>query len=270
MTKKIFLRNLRLALRWKFPRHEIAEILVDYEGFFAAGASEGKTENQICAELGDVKAIAAELGAEMSRQKKGLYGFLPNRFMVSGLLLVLFAGYCIFLLQNANNVWPALISAVLLNAALGILLLWKTPTLEKNENRRFGIVAHAALLFIVAGISVILHSQFDTLQGLGIFRNPETAGPRMWLIIVAGSLLVLALALFSLYRLPRSPFIFLSVIFSAIAAIMFLGSLIWLLYRLSDLSRFQASLWILTGAYGAVMGISMLYNGLLWRIRRRK
>ncbi|MDR1668707.1 MAG: DUF1700 domain-containing protein, partial [Oscillospiraceae bacterium] len=43
MEKQTYFKDLRKALRWTFGKEETADILSDYEGFFATGAAEGKS-----------------------------------------------------------------------------------------------------------------------------------------------------------------------------------------------------------------------------------
>lgn len=57
MTKNDFLNTLYQSLLY-LPAKERQEILQDYEEHFAAGAEEGKLEEEICRALGDPKEIA--------------------------------------------------------------------------------------------------------------------------------------------------------------------------------------------------------------------
>lgn len=66
-TRKEFLGQLRLALAWRLPPGEVQEIMADYGGFFADGASEGKTEEELCAQFGAPKDVAGEILKEEGR-----------------------------------------------------------------------------------------------------------------------------------------------------------------------------------------------------------
>ena len=58
MTKEDYISNLRRALH-TLPEADIADISQDFEEHFAIGLSQGKTEHEISAELGDPALVAA-------------------------------------------------------------------------------------------------------------------------------------------------------------------------------------------------------------------
>ncbi len=60
-TRKAFMRALRRALAWRLPPAEVRSVLTDYEGFFAVGAAEGKTEAELCRQFGQPRQVAAAL-----------------------------------------------------------------------------------------------------------------------------------------------------------------------------------------------------------------
>lgn len=60
-TRKAFMRSLRRALAWRLPPSEVRSVLTDYEGFFAAGAAEGKTEAELCRQFGQPRQVASAL-----------------------------------------------------------------------------------------------------------------------------------------------------------------------------------------------------------------
>lgn len=59
MTKTEFLQQL-YNLLGVLPADERDDIIADFEEHFSVGASEGKSEEQICSELGDPKSCAAQ------------------------------------------------------------------------------------------------------------------------------------------------------------------------------------------------------------------
>lgn len=64
MTKKQYLSSLRSCLRFRFTDTEINDIISDMEECFDSGAAEGKTESEICLELGEPKTAAKDISAE--------------------------------------------------------------------------------------------------------------------------------------------------------------------------------------------------------------
>lgn len=61
MNKDSFLKALKVSLSGKIQDKEIDDIISDYEGFFATGLEEGKTEEEVSAELGNPADIAKSL-----------------------------------------------------------------------------------------------------------------------------------------------------------------------------------------------------------------
>lgn len=64
-TRKKFIKMLRNALLWRYNSNEIQDIISDYDGFFAAGLEQGKTEAELCSEFGDPEDIAKSLDIEL-------------------------------------------------------------------------------------------------------------------------------------------------------------------------------------------------------------
>lgn len=68
MTKQEYLDKLQAALGEKVPEL-MQEVMEDYEVHFAFGLKNGKTEEQICEELGDIEEFVEELAQMESSQK---------------------------------------------------------------------------------------------------------------------------------------------------------------------------------------------------------
>lgn len=60
MNKESYMRELEESMK-EFDRELQQEILEDYEGHFMEGAKLGKSEEEICQELGNIQDMAAEL-----------------------------------------------------------------------------------------------------------------------------------------------------------------------------------------------------------------
>lgn len=65
MTKSEYLNELYARLSF-LPQQERMDIMHDYEEHFAAGAEKGKTEEQICSELGSPEMNARQFGGNNS------------------------------------------------------------------------------------------------------------------------------------------------------------------------------------------------------------
>lgn len=78
MTKKQYLSSLRSCLRFKFTDTEINDIISDMEECFDSGTAEGKTESEICFELGEPQTAARDISAERNSSRKVLISCLEE------------------------------------------------------------------------------------------------------------------------------------------------------------------------------------------------
>ena len=77
MTKIEFLQQL-YNLLGGLPADERDDIIADFEEHFSVGTSEGKSEEQICSELGDPKNCAAQYLNDEPKKADAVYGAEKN------------------------------------------------------------------------------------------------------------------------------------------------------------------------------------------------
>ncbi len=77
-TKKEYMRRLNRSLAWRLTPGEVRDVLSDYEGLFAGGASEGKSEADLCAQFGPPAEAARSILREEGRRggRLGLLAFV--------------------------------------------------------------------------------------------------------------------------------------------------------------------------------------------------
>lgn len=59
--KEEFLRQLELELRFYLSNQECQAVIEDYVEYFDSAMDEGKREEEVCGQLGDVKKLAREI-----------------------------------------------------------------------------------------------------------------------------------------------------------------------------------------------------------------
>jgi uncharacterized membrane protein len=95
MDKAKFLHILRKNLRFKLPRNEREEIIADYREYFAAGAEEGKSEEQLAVEFGAPEAIVRELMNERQTESGVADSLRQNAVrLIAALLFLLLYIFC--------------------------------------------------------------------------------------------------------------------------------------------------------------------------------
>lgn len=166
-TRKAFMRSLRRALAWRLPPSEVRSVLTDYEGFFAAGAAEGKTEAELCRQFGQPRQVASTLLREEGWRgsQVGLLLFVWTA------LAALLTWWWTMRQFEYNDHFPAL---YIVQAALFPVLwrLWRDTLTEKAapSSRRWTLAFYgipAAVWAVVYGLVIWL---FQTL-------SPSYAGP---------------------------------------------------------------------------------------------
>ncbi len=96
MTRKEYLNKLQSSLCFLLPESEIADILLDMEECFDEGAAEGRTEEQVCAGLGDPKAAARDIVSI----RRGLPNPARSAAMPYGVCALLGAAYFLYMFSD--------------------------------------------------------------------------------------------------------------------------------------------------------------------------
>lgn len=121
MNKGEILGDLLTYLRWSFPQKEIKEIVRDYDEFFRAGAVEGKSQEQICTELGAPSEIALELAASLKKRNMKPSTARLLRRMAFGAALFLVGYMLCFMHDNRMHI---LRDSVIIVFGLSAALWW--------------------------------------------------------------------------------------------------------------------------------------------------
>ena len=143
MTKLEYLKLLETDLQKRLSQYETDEIIRDYAEYFAEGASQGKTEEEMINNLGDPAVVAAQLIEEtLSTREEVPAAPVPTpkkgRSPWVTVLLVLL-GICLL--------------PVALMAAVIALGLWKA---EKWMVKGFGIFGKAIIALITVGLAAAI------------------------------------------------------------------------------------------------------------------
>lgn len=125
MEKRDFLKKLHKSLRRTFTKQEIRDILTDYESFFISGANDGKSENEICTELGDPDAVALELVKELPRNNTVSPPINIFIKIIAALLTLFGFSYSLLIYPGFNLVRDSLVLFCVFAAVLFLALIGK-------------------------------------------------------------------------------------------------------------------------------------------------
>lgn len=147
MTEKEFLRQLYEALQTLSPG-EREDILSDFREHFAVGAESGKSEEQICSELGSPGACAAQYVRQAQAAYSGGTRGNPqrNRFLWGVLFFVLVA--------LAFGVYP--VSAGLMLSLLVILIATAAAATLTSSFTAFGFLISLGVFLFSLGLLLFL------------------------------------------------------------------------------------------------------------------
>ena len=259
MNKIEFLWKLQNALRWTFSKEEIADVMRDYESFFVTGNEEGKTEQEICTNLGDPSAIAQEL-ADSSGKKKSKR-IVKQMALTSALFLIGLAYY--FAVYESNNI----IRDSILMLTVFDAVLWFTiggtfcgsppVSCTKNAYRKWLLpIGHILLILMVAIFFILLHlletkllSGIDILSYAAIVINLRT-------VFFAIALIVGAFSIYGFYRLSTQFFFLTS---HAVSVVAYLSAAYNIMSRLDTPENFNRYILLLFVFYGISIIITSLF-----------
>jgi uncharacterized membrane protein len=114
MNKQVFMRQLAEGLK-KLPKVEVDDIIADFEEYFTCAASEGGSEEELCARLGDPKKIAKEYSVqkyiEDAKKERSAKNMAKAFFSTAGLGIIDFL-YVVFVVVTGYIGISALYIAV--------------------------------------------------------------------------------------------------------------------------------------------------------------
>ena len=213
MSKIDFLRKLQDSLHWTFSQEEIADILSDYESFFATGGEEGKTEKEIIANLGSPSAIAQDLAESLGKKKlRPLSARIIKRIALSTTLFLISLVYY-FAVYASNNIVR---DSILMFAGFSVVLWFAlggtfrgSPPVSRFVNASWNwllAIGHILLLCIVAVFFILLlRLESELLSGIDVLPYAQIViALRTAFVIIA--LIIGAFSIFAFYRFSTQYF----------------------------------------------------------------
>ena len=151
-TKKEYLRELSRELANYFKKKDVRNIISDYEEFFDAGISEGKSEIEICGEFGDIQNLAREIAENQVDVKPKILkkGYLTAGILGLFLLFTLYLSDCEFFDKDYGIVMLSRIP-MFFAPPLTVLFIKLYKKYEININEK--------ILFVLSCIPFILGLQ---------------------------------------------------------------------------------------------------------------
>ncbi|MDR1704525.1 MAG: DUF1700 domain-containing protein [Clostridiales bacterium] len=153
MTRRLFIKRLRFALRGGFSKNESRDVISDYEGFFDQGYSNGAGEDTVSAELGDPVSIALSIAREAGKappigalllKYQHVTSLLIGAALFGFALLLFYAGF--WLTFWIDGLTLNIICLLMADAGLLIALRPRLTAPDAKRDTRGLIASNAVLL----------------------------------------------------------------------------------------------------------------------------
>ena len=149
-NKQDYLRELSGELKGYFKKRDVRNIISDYEEFFDAGISEGKSEAEICENFGDIQNLAREIADNQTDVKRGING-------IEYMLIFVLAAAVIFLYWLAD--YKTIRELEIYSIPLLHFLPFSAPVLILlfiKSYKKYEIKLNERILFFIAFIPAII------------------------------------------------------------------------------------------------------------------
>ena len=273
MSKIEFLWKLQNALRWSFSQEEIADILRDYESFFVSGSEEGKTEEDICKNLGNPSVIAQDLTESLGKKKmRPLSARIIKRMALSTALLLISLAYYFAVYESTHIVRDSIIMftgfSVVLWLVLGGTFRGAPPvSYVMNASRKWLLpMVHVLLISMVAIFFFLIRIlERELLSGVDILSYANIViNLRTVFVIIA-----FMMGAFSIYGFYRFSTYFFTITTHALGVVAYLSAAYNIMSQLTTASTFFNNIMLLFVVYGISVAFTFLF-GFFVRATSRK
>jgi len=271
LSKLEFLLKLRNTLRWTFTNEEIADILQDYEGFFTTGSGEGKTEQEICVDLGNPAAIVRDLAEAMD--KRPLSARIIKRMVLSIAVFVIGLTYCFVVYQSNNVLRDSIIILVGFSAVLWFALggtLSGAPPVSHSVSASRKWLLPVGHVFLVSAVTACYFFLRDIEMKWQSAMDVSSYGPILSNVILAlgiAAAFVIVISIYGFYRLSPQYF---TIICHAVGVIAYSFMSYSFLMRVNNPSDFSTSLIFILVIYGCSIVLTLLFALFIRTTSRRR
>lgn len=282
MNKKEFMQNLKNTLLFKYDYNEVKDILYDYEEFFTIGLSEGKSEDELCEQFGNIKKIAADLSLEL-KQKTTLNRSLPAkllaRLFIATAFLIFTITYVIGLAPNTDMIRNSVIGVLFFITGAWFILgggLASIPSTSYQSSLNYHklfIAMHIALSVLIFVFYLILR---DLETGWMTFVRPpfnipiDKLGSFTLNTIYCLIVLVAILFIYSLFCFYHSSVFSFTVTCHCIGCLVFLLCSRNILLGLADISAYKTTLTLCLLPYVASIILALLFSAFISFLHKRR
>lgn len=263
-VKKVFLKQLKRKLLFRYSKDDINSILNDYDEFFDIEIAQGKTEEDVCISLGDPKGIVANLYQETPPKETLGKSIFSKREVVQNITIFILAFIIIHVIYKLNHGANYMMGELLISYPIIVSLLWfllkkasPVDELQKNKNSLVLLkVFHTFCFLTVLSLFFFFHNLV-----IG-FANQNT-GPIVVKTLYFFIILLSLIVLFSIRQFHKDQVAFYSIVCHALGALSIIIHYINMLYSLTSINTFLIEVrisWLLYLETIIVIAIFILLN----------
>lgn len=256
MDKESFLRKLHKDLRGNFTRGEIADIISDYEGFFATGEADGKSEAEICASLGNPENIVADLAGEL-RRKHLPTGRTIARIGLSAVFMLTAAWLYAALSVGGNLLRDGILFVAAFSIALWIAsggaLAKLPPTRGRLSDRRGWALPLGHIYLLIFCIAAYVTAQ---MVGLELSSTPGFFMGNLNLLSLSVAVPAVIIPGFAVYGFIAKAPVYYTLVIHATGAVAYMTGLYAALSALDTPDSFIASVHLALIVYAVSVALS--------------
>lgn len=289
MDKQNFLNKLHKSLRRTFTKQEIRDIIADYEGFFISGANDGKSEEEICIELGDPAAVALELMQELPQPVSSISLSKDILIKIFAAALTLFGfSYYFIIYSNYNLIRDGIVLFVVFAVVL-LLALYVKRSSDKSGKTQIIILSagHIFLLVIVIMIDTFIKELlYYAISLTPLTPKPNTIIGKMFklfkladieyltnflaTIVYTSAIVFLLIAITAVLGFYRSTPLYFTLLIHAAGALNYIGGVYRILNDMQDMESFTRYMDASFKIYCVSIGMALIFIPYLLSRRSKK
>lgn len=267
MREEKFISELYLRLLWKCSKRERLEILHDMKEYFEIALSSGKTEKEICDELGSPKDVIRRIEKEEKQQEPNdTYTLEWLGRSIAAFAAVAILGFLITQLGHINFVILSLLMPVegcLIWYIFGGKYFSSAWLMEKQETELKKILVLHIVYFIISisAAFYFINSSFDCEKWMWFVKEPSKYGLCLKNILLTVALLFVVMYVINMASFHKYTIAWYSLAIHAIGSICMIFGFLHMLSRISDpiqiIPMFIKSMLIY--AEGVILALGFLY-----------
>jgi uncharacterized membrane protein len=246
-NKSSFMYELNWELLWKYDKKEAKDIIDDYEEYFELGLLDGKSEEDICKELGSPLDLVRAIFPETTKFRRYINKKILHRFILAFVMLSIITYLIVTLDDNKHMVLTVCLLTPFVIIGLWTLfgdplysLSWFSSS-ESKKNLSKLLVYHLFHTLLI--LSLFWFMKFEILTW-GIKKSPFgmemfEIGPFVTNILYGIIIILISLLFFGVHKYIKTSIYYFSIIVHEIGIIGTIICYMNTMYKIDESSKYK-------------------------------